>query len=152
MSASGSTGKSTEYEERHKKKQDKQAALESTKEQTVTPKATKVVDVLPVRYIQHSISYDKEEGDIVHCLMKEQIAKLFKLNPEEIVEDGTAITASDLPTLEKFDDVDKVIFEYLDDLEPTTYTYTEEDLPTFVDLFRQQLENKLNRIIDEKDT
>ncbi|KAL8260979.1 hypothetical protein R6Q59_025028 [Mikania micrantha] len=109
--------------------------------QAEEPNATKEVDAMPVRrlldekltmildaqgIIQHFISYDKEEGEIIHCLSKELIAELFRLNPDE------------------------VILEDLTEEESTKYTSAEEELPTFVDLFGLHTEEELKRKIYEK--
>ncbi|KAD7116972.1 hypothetical protein E3N88_04240 [Mikania micrantha] len=94
-SSSSSAGQqSPPTEVKNKTKHDK--APKQTQSQADEPKATEEVEVMHVRrildeklimildaqgIIQHSVSYDKEEGEIIHCLTKEQIGELFRLNP-----------------------------------------------------------------------
>ncbi|KAD7477275.1 hypothetical protein E3N88_00411 [Mikania micrantha] len=140
-------------------------AAKPPQSQAEEPKEIEEVDAMPVRrildekltmildakgIIEHPVSYDKEEGEIIHCLSKEQIAELFKLNPDEVVLDDDVVPISDLPTLEVFDDVDEVILEDLTEEESTKYTSAEEELPTFADLFGLHTEEELSRKIDEK--
>lgn len=101
--------------------------------------------------IHHSVSYKKEEGDIIHCLTNEHIAELFRLNPDEVVVDDSSVLASDLPIPESYDDIDEIILEDLDDEEAVKYTCVEEELPTFTDLFIQHLEDELKHKTEENE-
>ncbi|KAL8245817.1 hypothetical protein R6Q59_007033 [Mikania micrantha] len=126
-----------------KKKQDK--APKSSTKPAKEGKATEEVEHVPLRrrlddtltmtldvqgIIHHSVSYDKEEGEIDHYLNKEHIAELFRLNPGEVVVDDSSVPASDLPTPESIDDIDEVILEDLDEEEATKHTSAEEELQT----------------------
>ena len=108
---------------RSKKANDKkaQAPPPSSPSKTAEPEATKEVQAVPLRrqldktltmildaqgIIQHSVSYDKEEGEIIHCLSKEQIVELFRLNPDEVITEDTSVPVTDEPTPEAFDDID----------------------------------------------
>ncbi|KAL8196667.1 hypothetical protein R6Q57_024632 [Mikania cordata] len=148
--ATGTSNQSTTSKVRMKKKQDK--APGSSTKPAEEGKATEEVEVVPLRrlldeklamildaqrIIKHSVSYDKEEGEIIHCLTKEKIAELFRLNPDKVVIDDSSVPASNLLTPEAFDDVDEVILEELDDDEETKYTSAEEELPTFTEFFGQ---------------
>ncbi|KAD2393298.1 hypothetical protein E3N88_40275 [Mikania micrantha] len=143
----------------------KQAPPPPPPRQTEEQAATEEVEAVPVRrqldetltmildaqgIIQHSVSYDKEEGEIIHCLSKEQIAELFRLNPDEVITDDTSVPVFDEPTPEAFDDVDEVIIEDITDEEYPKYTSAEEELPTFTDQFDQVTEDLLIRYLEEQ--
>ncbi|KAL8224023.1 hypothetical protein R6Q57_019498 [Mikania cordata] len=114
-------------ENRSKKKHDKGAkAPTPPPAQTEEPQAIEEVQAVPLRrqldetltmildaqgIIQNSVSYDKEEGEIIHYLTKKQIAELFRLNPDEVIVDETSAPSFDEPFPEIFDDVEEVILE-----------------------------------------
>ncbi|KAL8205514.1 hypothetical protein R6Q57_009065, partial [Mikania cordata] len=100
--------------------------------------------------IQHSVSYDKEEGEIIHCLTKEQIAELFRLNPDEVVIDGSSAPSFDEPSPEAFDDVEEVILEDITDEEYPCFKSAEAELPAFTDAFDQETEELLQRYLEEQ--
>ncbi|KAD5960922.1 hypothetical protein E3N88_12395 [Mikania micrantha] len=100
--------------------------------------------------IQHSVSYDKEEGEIIHCLSKEQIAELFRLNPDEVVTDDTSVPSFEEPEPEPFDDIDEVILEDITEEEYPKYTSAEDELPTFTEPFDQETEDLLVRYLEEQ--
>ncbi|KAL8265571.1 hypothetical protein R6Q59_023701 [Mikania micrantha] len=147
--SSSSSGEPTPpIEIRTKTRHDRAAKLPQS--QAKEPKSTEEVDDMPVRrlldeklmmildaqgIIQHSISYDKEEGEIIHCLSKEQIAELLRLNPDEVDQDHDIVSISDLLTPEAFDDIDEVILEDITEEESTKYTLAKEELLAFADLF-----------------
>ncbi|KAD7116852.1 hypothetical protein E3N88_04120 [Mikania micrantha] len=109
---------------------------------------TMIIDAQGI--IQHSVSYDKEEGEIIHSLSKEQIAELFMLNHDEVITDDTSVPVFDDPTPETFDDIDEVILEDITDEEYPKYTSAEDELPTFIDLFDQATKEMLNRYLEEQ--
>ncbi|KAD0254409.1 hypothetical protein E3N88_44555 [Mikania micrantha] len=152
---------------RSKKTNDKkaQAPPPSSPSKTTEPEATEEVQAVPLRrqldqtltmildaqgIIQHSVSYDKEEGEIIHCLSKEQIAELFRLNPDEVVTDDTSVPSTEEPEPEPFDDVDEVILEDITDEEYPKYTSDEDELPTFTEPFDQETEDLLVRYLEEQ--
>ncbi|KAL8257365.1 hypothetical protein R6Q59_029406 [Mikania micrantha] len=133
--------------------------------QTDEPTAAEEVEAVPLRrqldetltmildaqgIIQHSVSYDKEEGEIIHCLSREQIAELFRLNPDEVITDDTSVPIVDEPEPEVFDDIDKVILEDITEEEYPKYTSAEAELPTFTDQFDQETEDLLIRYLEEQ--
>ncbi|KAL8265287.1 hypothetical protein R6Q59_023417 [Mikania micrantha] len=152
---------------RSKKVNDKkaQAPPPSSPSKTAEPEATEEVQAVPLRrqldetltmildaqgIIQHSVSYDKEEGEIIHCLSKEQIAELFRLNPDEVVTDDTSVPSFEEPEPEPFDDIDEVILEDITDEEYPKYTSAEDELPTFTEPFDQETEDLLQSISRKK--
>ncbi|KAD5507936.1 hypothetical protein E3N88_15639 [Mikania micrantha] len=152
---------------RSKKSNDKkaQAPPPSSPSKTAEPEATEEVQAVPLRrqldqtltmildaqgIIQHSVSYDKEEGEIIHCLSKEQIAELFRLNPDEVVTDDTSVPIFEEPEPEPFDDVDEVILEDITDEEYPKYTSAEDELPIFTEPFDQETEDLLVRYLEEQ--
>ncbi|KAI3703706.1 hypothetical protein L1987_73900 [Smallanthus sonchifolius] len=158
--AASSAAKTAEAEARTKQKSDKSEGPSSDK-----PKDTEVLDVMPLKQqpikltyvldmqgiIQHSVIYDKEEGEIVHCLSKEQIAELFQMNPDEVITEEASVSTTDYPSSDELEDVDEVEVEDITDQEYPKYTSVDgDDLPSFVDLFTQQSDEEVNRIIDNK--
>ncbi|KAD6118944.1 hypothetical protein E3N88_10215 [Mikania micrantha] len=154
---------------RSKKANDKksQAPPPSSPSKTTEPEATEEVEAVPLRrqldetltmildaqgIIQHSVSYDKEEGEIIHCLTKEQIAELFRLNPDEVITDDTSVPIVDEPEPELFDDIDEVILEDITDEEYPKYTSAEDELPTFTEPFDQETEDLSVRYLEEQST
>ncbi|KAI3821535.1 hypothetical protein L1987_09103 [Smallanthus sonchifolius] len=113
-------------------------------------KLTYVLDMQGI--IQHSVIYDKEEGEIVHCLSKEQIAELFQMNPDEVITEEASVPTIDYPSSDELEDVDEVEVEDITDQEYPKYTSVDgDDLPSFADLFTQQSDEEVNRIIDNKE-
>ncbi|KAL8239559.1 hypothetical protein R6Q59_016126 [Mikania micrantha] len=150
-----------------KKANDKktQAPPPSSPSRTAEPEATEEIEAVPVRrqldetltmildaqgIIQHSVSYDKEEGEIIHCLTKEQIAELFRLSPDEVITDDTSVPVFDEPDPETFDDIDEVMLEDITDEKYPKYKSAEDELPTFTDQFDQAREDLLVRYLEEQ--
>ena len=109
-SSSSSSRHLSTSEIRTKKKHDK--APESSTKPGEEGKATEELEAVPLRrrlddtltmildaqgIIQHAVSYDKEDGEIIHYVTKEQIAELFRLNPDEVSVDDSSVPASDIP-------------------------------------------------------
>ncbi|KAI3814012.1 hypothetical protein L1987_18751 [Smallanthus sonchifolius] len=158
--AASSASKTAEAEARTKQKSDKSEGPSSD-----TQKGTEVLDVMPLKQkpskltyvldmqgiIQHSVIYDKEEGEIVHCLSKEQIAELFQMNPDEVITEEASVATTDYPSSDELEDVDEVEVEDITNQEYPKYTSVDgDDLPSFADLFTQQSDEEVNRIIDNK--
>ncbi|KAI3819500.1 hypothetical protein L1987_13340 [Smallanthus sonchifolius] len=159
--AASSASKTAEAEARTKQKLDKPVGPSSD-----TQKGTEVLDVMPLKQqpskltyvldmqgiIQHSVIYDKEEGEIVHCLSNEQIAELFQMNPDEVIIEEASVPTTDYPSSDELEDVDEVEVEDITDQEYPKYTSVDgDDLPSFADLFTQQSDEEVNRIIDNKE-
>ncbi|KAI3686898.1 hypothetical protein L1987_80587 [Smallanthus sonchifolius] len=129
--AASSASKTAEVEARTKQKLDKPVGPSSD-----TQKGTEVLDVMPLKQqpskltyvldmqgiIQHSVIYDKEEGEIVHCLSKEQIAELFQMNPDEVITEEASVPTTDYPSSDELEDVDEVEVEDITDQEYPKYT------------------------------
>jgi hypothetical protein len=113
------------------------------------PKLTMILDAQGI--LQYSVFFDKEEGEIIHCLSKEQIADMFRLNPDDVVVDE-AIPASDIPSPESMDEFDEVEVEDVTDQHyPTYQTSDDVNLPDLSDLFSQRSDEVLKRKIEEKE-
>ncbi|KAI3802335.1 hypothetical protein L1987_30466 [Smallanthus sonchifolius] len=158
--AASSASKTAEAEARTKQKSDKSEGPSSD-----TQKGTEVLDVMPLKQqpskltyvldmqgiIQHLVIYDKEEGEIVHCLSKEQIAELFQMNPDEVITEEASVPTTNYPSSDELEDVDEVEVEDITNQEYPKYTSVDgDDLPSFADLFTQQSDEEVNRIIDNK--
>jgi len=119
--------------------------------------------------IQHSIIHDKEEGEILHCLSREQIAELFKLNPDEVeveegqihdeqqdlsedseLEDVDDVEIEDIPTVEKPKYNEEIEIEDLTAEEYPEFVSKDNNIPSFNDLFADLEEEELTRKESEK--
>lgn len=74
--------------------------------QQVNTQLTMILDLQGI--VRRSVSYTPEEGEIIHDLTDEQLAEMFRLNPNELVKDAPEV---DVVSDDELKDVDEIEIE-----------------------------------------
>ena len=112
-----------------------------------------VMDAMPYSIISEIFGdqCEYEEGEILHCYSKEEIAEMFGMSVDDVnLESEPVIFRNQHSDEPSFEDIDEVIIEDMTDEEYPKYTTdTGETLPTFPEM-TAEFEAVLKRKVEEK--